>query len=305
MAINWHGVFPAMTTPFSAELEIDFERVAAHCEWLVDAGAVGVIPAGSLGEGATLSQIEKVRLVATCVEAVGARAAVVPGVAALATADAVALAQAVEAAGASGLMVLPAYAYPGDRREASEHVGAVLSSTSLPCLLYNNPAAYGADFEPDWIAELVECHPNLVAVKESSTDVRRVTEIRRLLGERLDVLVGIDDVVVEGVAAGAVGWVAGLVNAFPEETIALFEHARAGRTDEVEQIYHWFLPLLRLDTDVKLVQLIKLAQELVGQGDWRVRPPRLALDAQERAETESIIRHALAHRPRLGAAIGS
>ncbi|HUZ81408.1 MAG TPA: dihydrodipicolinate synthase family protein [Gaiellaceae bacterium] len=296
MPTNWRGVLPALTTPFTVDLEVDHPRLADHCSRLVDAGCVGVVPGGSLGEGATLAAQEKVEIFRTCVDAVGSRAAVVPGIAALSTADAVHLARAAEQAGCHGLMVLPAYAYPTDWREAKQHVAAVIAATSLPCMLYNNPVAYGTDFVPEQIAELAAEQPNLLAVKESSTDVRRITELKRLLGDRLELLVGVDDLIVEGVAAGAVGWIAGLVNAFPDESVALFQLARDGNSEEAARLYDWFLPLLRLDTKPKLVQLIKLAQELVGQGDWRSRPPRLALDESERADATAIIQHALENR---------
>jgi 1-pyrroline-4-hydroxy-2-carboxylate deaminase len=287
-----------MTTPFDDDLRLDPARVASHCERLLAAGCAGVIPAGSLGEGATLSTEEKTQLFETAVGAVAGAGRVVAGVAALSTASAVDLAARAERAGCDGLMVLPPYAYSTDRREMGAHVAAVLAATDLPCMLYNNPVAYGTDFLPDQIAELAAAHPNLEAVKESSCDVRRVTELRRLADGRLEILVGVDDLIVEGVAAGAVGWVAGLVNAFPEESVRLFELVRDDGPDAARELYEWFLPLLRLDTKPKLVQLIKLAQELVGQGDWHVRPPRLQLDADEHRQTVAVIREALANRPR-------
>jgi 4-hydroxy-tetrahydrodipicolinate synthase len=301
MSVNWQGVLPAITTPFTSDLAVDHDVLSAHCERLVAAGCVGVVPSGSLGEGATLSPDEKVAVVATCVGAVGAAASVVPGIAALSTAAAVELAQRVEAAGCTGLMVLPPYAYSTDWREMKEHVAAVISATGLPCMLYNNPAAYGTDFTPDHIFELAAEHSNLAAVKESSGDVRRVTELRRLLAGRLNILVGIDDVIVEGIAAGACGWIAGLVNAFPAESVRLYELATDGQTDAARELYEWFLPMLRLDTKPKLVQLIKLAQELAGQGDWHLRPPRLPLVGDERRDAEATIRLALSERVALTA----
>ena len=296
MSSFWHGVLPAITTPFDERLAVDHSLVAEHCERMLAAGCLGVIPAGSLGEGATLSADEKVELVRTCAETIGGRGAVVPGIASLSTAEAVSLAERAAAAGAAGLMVLPPYAYSTDWREMRAHVRAVISATPLPCILYNNPIAYGTDFLPEQIAELADELPNLEAVKESSTDVRRVTELKRLLDERLAILVGVDDLIVEGVGAGADGWVAGLVNAFPEESVRLFELARDGETVAARRLYEWFLPLLRLDTVPKLVQLIKLAQELTGQGPSRVRPPRLALTDAERSEATAIVEAALASR---------
>lgn len=301
MSVNWHGVLPALTTPFTRELAVDHDLLSAHCERLVEAGCVGVVPSGSLGEGATLSADEKVSVVATCVGSVGTEGSVVPGIAALSTASAVELARRVEDAGCGGLMVLPPYAYATDWREMKEHVSAVIAATGLPCMLYNNPAAYGTDFTPEQIFELAAEHPNLAAVKESSGDVRRVTELRRLLSTRLEVLVGLDDMIVEGIAAGACGWIAGLVNAFPAESVRLYELATDGQVDAVRELYEWFLPMLRLDTKPKLVQLIKLAQELAGQGDWHVRPPRLPLVGEERADAEATIRLALSERVALTA----
>jgi 4-hydroxy-tetrahydrodipicolinate synthase len=198
-------------------------------------------------------------------------------------------------------MVLPPYVYSTDWREMKAHVAAVLRATALPCMLYNNPVAYGTDFLPEHIAELAAEFANLRAVKESSTDVRRLTAIRALVGDRLELLVGVDDAIVEGVAAGAVGWIAGLVNAFPAESVALFRAAREGRHAEVEALYRWFLPLLRMDTVPKFVQLIKLAQEKVGRGSSRTRPPRLALDGEERRTAERALDQALAARPRIPA----
>ncbi len=301
MTIDWHGVFPAITTPFDDRLAVDHDRLAAHASWQVDHGAIGLVPLGSLGEGATLSLAEKRNVIAACVRAVGDRVPVVPGIAALSTAEAVALARDAASLGCHGLMVLPPYVYCGDQREMKEHLAAVIAATELPCLLYNNPVAYKIDFLPEQIAELAEEHQNLTAVKESSTDVRRVTAIRALLGDRLDVMVGVDDAIVEGIAAGAVGWIAGLVNALPGESVALFELARQGRFAEAMALYEWLLPLLRLDTVPKFVQLIKLAQEHLGQGSERVRPPRLTLVGDERRRALAVIDQALASRPKVAA----
>ena len=290
---DWRGVFPAITTPFRDDFSLDDAALRAHVAWLVDAGARGIIPLGSLGEGATLEFDEKVRVLAACRSAAGGRVPVVAGISALSTADAVRLARAAERAGCEGLMVLPPYVYAGDWREMKAHVDAVLDATPLPCMLYNNPIAYGTDFLPRHIEELAS-HENLHAVKESSGDIRRVTAIRALLGDRLAIFVGLDDLVVEGVAAGATGWVAGLVNALPEESVRLFELAAAGRTADARALYEWFLPLLRLDTGPKFVQLIKLAQEEAGRGSARVRPPRLPLTGAELDDTLSLIRERLA-----------
>lgn len=302
MDIRWHGVIPAITTPFNADLSIDRGFFAEHCRVLAGAGCTGLVPHGSLGESATLSLDEKVSLVETAYRAVGDRLPLIPGIAALSTADAVRLAQGAAAAGASGLMILPPYAYSTDWREMKAHVSAVLRATPLPSMLYNNPIAYKTDFLPEQVAELAEEHPNLAAVKESSADTRRVRAIRALIGDRLTILVGVDDGIVEGLQAGAVGWIAGLVNAFPAESVELFrlaEELRDGRGDRVrlEALYAWFLPLLRLDVVPKFVQLIKLAQEMTGLGTTRVRPPRLELDGAELAAARRLIEQALVSRP--------
>lgn len=296
MTINWTGVMPAITTCFDLELQIDHEFTARHVTWLVNNGCTGIVTNGSLGEGGALSLYEKTALWKTCVAAVGDRVPIIAAIASITTAEAVIQARAAEAAGCRGLMVLPPYLYRGDWREMKAHIVAVCNATPLSCMLYNNPVAYGTDFLPEQIGELAAEIPNLHAVKESSTDVRRVTAIRALIGERLAIFVGVDDVIIEGIAAGATGWIAGLVSAFPKESVDLFDLAMAGESEKAFEIYRWFLPLLRLDTVPKFVQLIKLVQEKVGMGNARVRPPRLELDGAELAETLAIIDKALANR---------
>jgi 1-pyrroline-4-hydroxy-2-carboxylate deaminase len=299
MTILWKGVLPAITTPFDGVLRIEHAFLADHARWLVDAGCTGLVPLGSLGEGATLDRDEKRAVVETLVGAVGKRVPIIPGISALATAEAVSLAREMAAAGARGLMVLPPYVYSTDWREMKAHVSAILAATDLPCMLYNNPVAYKTDFLPEQVAELAAEFQNLEAVKESSADVRRVAAIRALLGDRMEVLVGVDDMIVEGIGAGAAGWIAGLVNAFPKESVALYRYAREGRNAEALSLYRWFLPLLRMDTLPKFVQLIKLAQERVGMGTSRVRPPRLALEGPELDHAAGVIREALSNRPKL------
>lgn len=297
---EWHGVFPAITTPFSEDGSVDHLFLAGHARRLQAAGCRGLVPLGSLGEAATLTREEKLEILLTCVKASGDHLPVIAGVSALSTDEAVALAKGAAEAGCAGLMVLPPYVYQGDWPEMRAHVEAVLAATTLTCMLYNNPIAYGTDFQPEQVRTLAARHPNLVAIKESSGDIRRITALRALLGDRLNLFVGLDDAVVEGVAAGAVGWVAGLVNALPEESVLLFEHARAGRVAETRALYDWFLPLLRLDTVPKFVQLIKLVQEEVGLGSERVRAPRAVLTGAEREVALGIIHERLAHRPAAG-----
>jgi 1-pyrroline-4-hydroxy-2-carboxylate deaminase len=296
--MNWKGVMPAITTSFDSDLAVDHKFVAQHCRWLLDNGCTGIVPLGSLGEGATLSFDEKFQIVKTCVSAVGGRAPVVAAISALSTGEAVALAKGAADLGCDALMVLPPYVYQGDWREMKAHVSAVIKATPLSCMLYNNPVAYGTDFIPEQIQELAQDHENLEAVKESSTDARRVSAIRALLGNRLELCVGVDDAIIEGIGVGAVGWIAGLANALPRESVELFNCAIAGKSEKAFDIYRWFLPLLRMDTVPNFVQLIKLVQAEAGMGNARVRPPRLELAGEELQHTRKIIRDSLQNRPR-------
>lgn len=298
-ALNWKGVFPAITTNLRSNGAVDHPALARHGRWMIDSGCAGIICCGSLGEAATLSFKEKIAVAKTCVHAVGDRAPVVLGIASLATDEAVQLARAGARVGCEGLMVLPPYVYSTDWREMKAHVSAVINATKLSCILYNNPLAYKTDFLPWQIAELAAEHPNLQAVKESSGDTRRVTAIRVECGRRLDVLVGMDDSIVEGIHAGAVGWVAGLVNAFPEETVALFDFATRGDKARAEELYAWFLPLLRLDTVPKFVQLIKWVQHELGRGNPTVRAPRQPVAGVDLAHAKAVLAKALKTRGKL------
>lgn len=297
--MKWQGVIPAIMTPFGDDLSVDADFLRREVDALMKAGCTGIVALGSLGEGGSLSSEEKNAVLRLCREEIGNRGHLVAGVAALTTAEAVRLAEQGVETGCDGLMVLPPYVYKGDWRETRTHFEAVIGATSLPCLLYNNPIAYGTDVLPEQIRELADALPNLAAVKESSTDVRRITAIRALLGDRLALLVGVDDLILEGVQAGAEGWIAGLADALPAESVRLFELARDGRIDEARELYDWFLPLLRLDTVPKFVQLIKLVQVETGLGSEPVRPPRLPLVGSERAEVLRLIRDTLSRRPRL------
>ena len=295
--MKWQGVMPAMTTCLDERYKVDAAFMARHANWLLDNGCTGIILLGSLGQSATLTFAEKEAILRNMVTAVGKRAPVVAAISALSTEEAVLLARSAEQAGCSGLMVLPPYVYCGDWREMKAHVQAIFRATPLPCMLYNNPVSYGTDFDPEQIAELAREHENFVSVKESSTDVRRVTGIRALTGDRLKIFVGVDDAIVEGIAAGAVGWVAGLVNAFPAESVALFEYASAGKHEEAFALYRWFLPLLRMDTVPKFVQLIHQVQQETGTGNARVRPPRLEVVGDELKAAQAVLKHALKHQP--------
>jgi 4-hydroxy-tetrahydrodipicolinate synthase len=288
--MEWKGVISAITTPFKPDYSVDHAFLADHAAWQLDNGVDGIVALGSLGEAATLSFDEKLAILRTLAKAMKGKP-LVAGIASLGTAEAVSLARAAQDAGCAGLMVLPPYVYSTDWREMKAHVSAVIGATKLSCMLYNNPPAYKTDFLAPQIAELAVEHKNLQAVKESSGDARRVTAIKALCGERLAVFAGLDDMVLEGVRAGAVGWIAGLVNAMPRETMALF-------TQKSDALYRWFLPLLRMDVLTKFVQYIKLVQQEVGKGHERVRPPRLVLAGAEREAALETIRAALRERPK-------
>lgn len=294
--MKWYGVMPAMTTFFDEHLIVDHGFMTRHARWMLANGCTGIVALGSLGEAATLTFTEKEAILRNLVAAANG-APVVAAISALSTVEAVALAKSAEGAGCSGLMVLPPYVYRGDWRETKAHVAAIFRATKLSCMLYNNPVSYGTDFLPEQIVELAAEHENLAAVKESSTDVRRVTAIRVLAGDRLRIFVGVDDAIVEGIAAGAVGWVAGLVNAFPAESVALFDHAMSSEREKAFDLYRWFLPLLRMDTVPKFIQLIKQVQQENGTGCARVRPPRLEVVGVELEATRAAVRHALERRP--------
>jgi dihydrodipicolinate synthase/N-acetylneuraminate lyase len=299
MKMKWQGVIPAITTAFKPDYSVDETFIARHAGWLIDNGCKGIVALGSLGESATLTFDEKVGILKTFVDALDGRAPVVAGIASLSTAEAVKLARAAEHVGCSGLMVLPPYVYTSDWREMKAHMQSVIRATKLSCMLYNNPVSYKTDFLPEQIKELAEENANLEAVKESSADARRVTAIKAICGNRLKLFVGVDDVIVEGVRAGAVGWIAGLVNAFPRESVALYDYAMRGDQRKAEQLYQWFLPLLRMDTVPKFVQLIKLVQQEVGMGHERVRGPRLVMAGAERRIALETLKAALAKRPKV------
>jgi len=299
--MNWNGVMPAMTTAFDDKERVDAEFMSRHATWMIDNGCTALIMLGSLGEAATLTAEEKIGILKNMVSTVKGRVPVVAAISALATWDAVSQAKAAEDAGCAGLMILPPYVYRGDWREMKHHIVSVLKASSLSSMLYNNPVAYGTDFEPQHILELASEYEHLHAVKESSTDVRRVTAIRAITGDRLTICVGVDDAIVEGTAAGATGWVAGLVNAFPRESVVLFESALRGDANISFGIYRWFLPLLRMDTVPKFVQLIKLVQQEMGIGSARVRAPRMELAGSELEEVHRVLKKAIAARPQCGA----
>lgn len=296
---NWCGVIPAITTAFNHDFSVDVPFIVDHALWVISHGCTAIVAPGSLGEGGTLSRDEKAMIWSACATRLGTKTPMIAAVAALSTREAIDLANLAADSGCQGLMVLPPYAYKGDWRETRAHFDAVIRATPLSCMLYNNPIAYGTDVRPDQLAALAADLPNLHAVKESSADVRRIAAIRELINDRLAILVGVDDLILEGVAMGAVGWIAGLVNAFPAESVRLFDLARTGKTREAFELYRWFLPLLRMDVVPEFVHLIKLVQQEVGRGSERVRAPRLPLIGEARQHALRTLRLALDTRPTL------
>ena len=298
MSPKWAGVFPAITTKFKADFSIDFSAIEKHVEAQIAAGVHGIIVLGSLGENGALTGPEKQEVLKLAVKAINRRVPVLSGVAETTTAGACAFVDAARKNGADGFMVLPAMQYVADRRETLTHLRAVAKASDQPIMIYNNPVSYRIDVTPEMFAELAD-EPRFVALKESSDDVRRITDIRNLTGDRFQIFMGVDDLALESFMLGADGWVAGLVCAFPKETVALFKLAKAGRFEEALKLYRWFMPLLHLDVSTKLVQNIKLAEAIVGLGTEHVRPPRLPLIGEERRRVESIVRRALETRPAL------
>lgn len=298
--VNWQGVYPAVTTQFRGDQTLDLEATAAHLRMLLDAGVHGLVMLGTLGESTVLEPPEKRHILKMAVDTAAGRVPVLAGVAENSTAMACRFAEDAQAPGADGLMVLPAMVYNSDRAETEAHFRTVARATDLPIMVYNNPVAYKVDLGPESFQALAD-EPTLVAIKESSDDPRRITDIVNLTGERYQLFCGVDDLAFEAAALGCVGWVAGLVNAFPAETVRLWELLRSQRYDEALALYRWFTPVLHLDTDVKLVQYIKLAQAMAGHGSETVRQPRLPLTGDERTRIAATIERALESR-RVGGA---
>jgi len=296
--VQWRGVFPALTTKFTASDEIDWAAIERHLEFQLDAGVHGLVILGSLGETSTLRHGEKLEMVKFFSRERRKGRPLLACIAESSTGDAKDFAVEAEQAGVDGFMLLPPMRYPSDRRETMFFLNEVASATSLPIMLYNNPVAYGVDIIPDDIVRLAD-NPKFQAVKESSTDTRRISEIRKRLGDRMAIFCGVDDLAFEGFALGAVGWVAGLVDAFPRETVQLWELTQAGRWDEARELYQWFLPLLHLDVGPKFVQQIKLVEALMGVGSAKVRAPRLQLTDKEASAVEKILHDALENRPQV------
>ena len=296
--VQWRGVFPALTTKFTAADEIDWEAMGRHLEFQLDAGVHGLIILGSLGENATLSPEEKLEMVRFFARADHGGLPLITCIAESSTRDARDFAAAAQDAGADGFMLLPPMRYPRDRRETMAFLNDVAAATSLPIMLYNNPVAYGTDILPKDFARLAD-NPKFVAIKESAADTRRFPEIRRHTGDRFALFCGVDDLALECFALGAVGWVAGLVVAFPRETVRIWELCQAGNWNEARKLYEWFLPLLHLDIGPKFVQQIKLVEALMGVGSAKVRAPRLQLTEAEASRVEKTLADALKQRPEM------
>lgn len=297
---DWRGVFPAVTTKFTEDDRLDVAEMERCFALQIDAGAHGLIVCGSLGEASTLEPEEKIEVLKTAIRVARGRVPVLCTVVEGSTKRAEKLAAAAAAAGADGLMVLPGVPYRSDRRETLAHYRAVARAGGLPVMIYNNPVSYGVDITAEMLGEFA-ADPLFVAVKESSDDVRRVTKIINACGDRFRIFSGVDNLALESLAVGADGWVAGLVCAFPAETVAIYELAAAGRIAEAAAIYRWFQPLLDLDVSAKLVQNIKLVEALAIASNDRCRAPRLPLVGDERAQVEAVVKKALAKRPTLPA----
>lgn len=300
MRVKWEGVYPAITTKFYQDGTLDCETFKKNIEKQLDAGIHGIVIGGSLGEASTLSDEEKFELLDCTREVAGGRIPVIVNIAESTTRKAIDIARRSARQGADGLMLLPPMQYSADDREVVTYYKTVADSMDLPILVYNNPVDYGIEITLDMFEELIE-HDNIQAVKESTRDLTNVTRMINRFGDRIKIMCGVDTLAMEAMTMGACGWVAGLVCAFPEETVAIYQLIQDGRYEEARDIFRWFLPLLELDINSKLVQNIKLAEVATGLGTEYVRPPRLSLEGQERERVQSIINDALACRPELPA----
>ena len=296
MQVNWQGVYPALLTPFTSSDQVDIPLFEKNLAAQLDAGVHGLIIGGSLGEASTLRVEEKEKLVKSAKAFAGSRVPVLLNIAESVTADAIAQTQLAQKWGADGLMLLPPMRYKSDDRETAHYFKTVAQSTELPIMIYNNPVDYKIDFRPELFDQLIDCQ-NVQALKESSRDVTNLTRMLNRFGDRFKILCGVDTLAMEELCLGAHGWVAGLVDAFPKETVAIWNLVQKGELEHARSIYRWFMPLLELDIHPKLVQYIKLAAQEVGIGSEFVRAPRLTLVGEERARVLEVIHTALANRP--------
>jgi 1-pyrroline-4-hydroxy-2-carboxylate deaminase len=298
MRCNWGGVFPAAVTHFHEDQSLDVPATLRHLDAMIAAGVHGLIMLGTVGENCSLEYAEKLDVLRATVAHVRKRVPVLSGVAETSTRLACRFAADAQKLGVDGLMVLPAMVYKADGREAMSHFRSVAASADLPVMIYNNPVSYSVDLLPEQLLDLAD-EEKFVAVKESSEDVRRITDVRNVCGGRYLLFCGVDDLVMESVIIGATGWVSGLVNAFPAENRLLWDLMMAHKYEKALEVYRWYTPLLHLDTHVKLVQYIKLAVHECGLGSEVVRTPRLPLAGQERERILAIIRKGIASRPKL------
>ena len=298
MQVNWNGVYPAVTTKFTADFQLDIPAYNKNIDFQIESGVDGIIIGGSLGEASTLTNDERITLLKETIATSAGRVPALINIAERTTTDAIALAQMAEKNGADGLMLLPPMQYKADEHETTVYFKTVAKNTSLPIMLYNNPVDYKIAVTIPMLEALASVE-NIQAIKESSRDITNVTRQKNAFGDRYKILCGVDTIALECLVAGADGWVAGLVNAFPRETVVIYELVKAGRIEEALRIYRWFMPLLELDIHPKLVQYIKLAEVAAGIGTEPVRPPRLALEGEERERILGIINEGVAARPDL------
>ena len=296
--VNWTGVFPAVTTQFREDYSLDIEATQRVIEGLLRDGVSGLIVCGTVGENCSLGRAEKVSIMSAAKEVVRGRVPLIAGIAEFTTDFAIETAREARKVGVDGIMVMPALVYSSKPHETVAHYEGVAQATDLPIMVYNNPPIYRTDVTPEILTALAGSE-TIVAFKDSSGDTRRFIDVRNRVGDRFVLFAGLDDVIVESVMVGAVGWVSGLSNAFPREGETLFRLALAGRYREAMPLYEWFMPLLHLDARPDLVQCIKLCEHIMGRGSAMTRPPRLALTPEEQAEVETLMERALANRPRL------
>ncbi|MBD3673190.1 MAG: dihydrodipicolinate synthase family protein [Planctomycetaceae bacterium] len=298
MTTAWTGVYPAAVTHFHDDESLNLDATMTHVDQMIEAGIHGIIMLGTVGENCSLSYDEKLEVLKTTADHVDGRIPVLTGVAECSTSLACRFAADAQAAGVDGMMVLPAMVYKSDPRETMHHFRSVASSSDLPIMCYNNPVSYGVDITPEMFADMAD-EPKFVAIKESSENPRRITDLRNLCGDRYTLLCGVDDLVMESFILGAEGWVSGLVNAFPHENRLLWDLLQAGDFEQAREVYQWYTPLLHLDTFVKLVQYIKLAVAECDYGSELTRAPRLPLEGEERERVLEIIRKGIETRPAL------
>ena len=296
---RWTGVYPAVTTKFHADESLDIAEMERHFDFQIRAGVHGLVTCGSLGEASTLTLEEKLEVAATALRVAEGRVPVLANVSELSTREALRYVEGAAKIGVQGLMLMPALLYGADAAEAKANVRTIAEAAQLPVMVYNNPVSYKVDLKPEDFAELADCKW-LVAIKESSDNIRRITDLRNALGTRYQLFIGVDDLAFEGLALGCDGLLAGLCDAFPAETVAIYDLMQAKRYDEALKLYQWFMPLLHLDVHAKLVQNIKLAEAMAGVGNEHVRRPRLPLSGAERERVTAIIQKALDTRPTLG-----